>query len=306
MTISVVIPYYNESETLLNTLHSLRNQTLKPDEIIFVDSGSTDDSTTIIKLFSENNKNCNIRSYKSGSMSPSTSINLGIKKSTSDIIAYTDCGLNIPNNWLESNYKLMMKTNAQVVSPSFFTEGKTTIDKSFVAHTYGFKSYTSVLPGSLIKKSLIENVGYFLPDVRANYDVDFINKINILGIKRIINRTITFKYMDIEYCNSFTSGFFKISKYSENAWKVKNDLKPFAYMIGIVVLILSIYFDYISKIILFYLVLRGYIFPLLKSSYELILNIRLLLMLPITGIVIDFSRIIGYLHLHKIINRSVT
>ena len=184
----------------------------------------------------------------------------------------------------------MMKTNAQVVSPSFFTEGKTTIDKSFVAHTYGFKSYTSVLPGSLIKKSLIENVGYFLPDVRANYDVDFINKINILGIKRIINKTITFKYMDIEYCDSFTSGFFKISKYSENAWKVKNDLKPFAYMIGIVVLIL----------------LRGYIFPLLKSSYELILNIRLLLMLPITGIVIDFSRIIGYMHLHKIINRSVT
>ena len=50
MTISVVIPYYNESETLLNTLHSLRNQTLKPDEVIFVDSGSTDDSTTIIKI----------------------------------------------------------------------------------------------------------------------------------------------------------------------------------------------------------------------------------------------------------------
>jgi len=306
MTISVVIPYYNESDTLLLTLQSLKNQSLQPNEIIFIDSGSTDNSTSIIESFADNNKNYNIKSYKSGSMSPSTSINLGVKTSTSDIIAYTDCGLDIPNNWLESNHNLMIKTKASIVSSKFFTKGKSIIDMSFVAHTYGFKSYTSVLPGSLIKKSLIENVGYFLPDVRANYDVDFINKINILGIKRIINKTITLKYMDIEYCNSFTSGFFKISKYSENAWKVKNDLKPFAYMIGIVVLILSIYFDYISKIMLFYVVLRGYVFPLLKSSYELILNIRLLLMLPITGIVIDFSRIIGYLHLHKIINRSVT
>lgn len=288
----------------MQTLYSLKNQSIKPNEIIFIDSGSTDNSTSIIDLFAKNNQSCNIKFYKSGLMSPSTSINLGVKKSNSDIIAYTDCGLNIPENWLESNYELMEKTNTQIVSPQFFTKGKNIIDMSFVAHTYGFKSYTSVLPGSLIKRTLIEKVGYFLPDVRANYDVDFINKINDLGIKRIINKSIVFKYIGIEYCDSFASGFFKISKYSENAWKVKNDFKPFAYIIGITMLILFTNIDYIMKIGLFYFILRGYVLPLIKSSYEMILNIQLLLILPITGIVIDFSRIIGYLHLHKLINRS--
>jgi glycosyltransferase involved in cell wall biosynthesis len=303
MTISVVIPYYNESDTLPQTLNALKNQTFKADEIIFIDSGSTDNSTSIIESFSKNNTSCNIKSYRSGLMSPSTSINLGIKKSNSNIIAYTDCGLNIPKNWLKSNYELMTTTNASIVSPQFFTKGKNIIDMSFVAHTYGCGSYTSVLPGSLIKKTVIENVGYFLPDVRANYDVDFINKIKNLGIKRIINESITFKYIGIEYCKSFSSGFLKISKYSENAWKVKNDFKPFLYTLGLVVLILSTHFDYISKILLFYFVLRGYVLPVIKSSYEIILNIPLLLILPVTGAVIDFSRIVGYLHLHKLINR---
>ena len=33
-------------------------------------------------------------------MSPSSSINLGIKSSEEKIIAYVDCGLDIPSNWL--------------------------------------------------------------------------------------------------------------------------------------------------------------------------------------------------------------
>tara|TARA_B100000214_G_C23939376_1_gene614925 strand:- start:140 stop:1060 length:921 start_codon:yes stop_codon:yes gene_type:complete len=304
MTISVVIPYYNESDTLLLTLQSLKNQSLQPNEIIFIDSGSTDNSTSIIESFADNNKNYNIKSYKSGSMSPSTSINLGVKTSTSDIIAYTDCGLDIPNNWLESNHNLMIKTKASIVSSKFFTKGKSIIDMSFVAHTYGCGSFSTVLPGSLIKKTIIEDIGYFLPGVRANYDVDFINKVTNLGIKRVVNESVTMKYIGIEYCVSFMSGFLKISKYSENAWKVRNDFKPVLYLIGLIMIISSIYLDHIHTLLLTYFILRGFLLPLAKSSFGIMSNIPLLLTLPITGAVIDISRVVGYLQLSKILYRQ--
>ena len=49
MTISVVIPFYNESESIHRTLFCIDNQEFPPSEVIFVDSGSTDNTVEIIK-----------------------------------------------------------------------------------------------------------------------------------------------------------------------------------------------------------------------------------------------------------------
>ena len=48
MSISVIIPYYNESETILTTLVSLACQTYKPDEVLLMDSGSSDKTSVLI------------------------------------------------------------------------------------------------------------------------------------------------------------------------------------------------------------------------------------------------------------------
>ena len=52
MHITVIIPYYNESETILSTLESLYVQTRKPENIFLVDSGSTDDTSSKIERWS--------------------------------------------------------------------------------------------------------------------------------------------------------------------------------------------------------------------------------------------------------------
>ena len=124
MKISVVIPYYNESLTLEKTLNSLIHQTLKPFEILLVDSGSTDDSNLVINNFISNNNINNISVHRSGEMTPSSSINLGVKKSRSDLIAYIDCGLNIPLNWLESKSIRLSRVSvitAVEITPSVMT-----------------------------------------------------------------------------------------------------------------------------------------------------------------------------------------
>jgi len=266
MNISIVIPFYNESLTLKKTLTLLINQTLKPFEILLIDSGSNDNSISVINDFIKENHTNNISMYTSGEMSPSSSINLGIKKSTSDLIAYIDCDLKIPLNWLESNLQLMNETKSDIISPQIYTIGKELIDKAFIAQTYGYHSYTACLTGSLIKKNIIEKVGYFLPNARANYDVDFIKKINKLKYKRSINNNIALEYFGTAYCQSFTSAIIKISTYSESAWRVIGDIKPYVYIMGLALSMIGIYLNYSSVIAGVYFIIRGYLIPLIKST----------------------------------------
>ena len=42
MSIVVIVPYYNESKSIERTLDSIDSQTMKPDSVILVNSGSTD------------------------------------------------------------------------------------------------------------------------------------------------------------------------------------------------------------------------------------------------------------------------
>ena len=302
MNISVVIPYYNESLTLERTLNALANQTLSPSEIILVDSGSNDNSPLVIEEFIKERHAKNIILLTSGEMSPSSSINLGVEKSSSDLVAYVDCGLDIPLNWLESSLSLMEKSNGDIISPQIYTAGKELIDKAFTSHTYGYDSYRPCLTGSLIKKILIEKVNYFLPNARASYDIDFIKKINIINAKRIINSKTVLQYFGTNYCRTFISGILKIAAYSENGWRVKGHIKPYFYITALFILLAGLYLEHGMTILISYFFVRGYFIPLSRSSRNIWKEFKLLLMLPIAGLAIDFSRIIGYLFIHKIVS----
>jgi glycosyltransferase involved in cell wall biosynthesis len=99
MKIAVVIPIKNEKEGLSELAEHLLKQTLVPDEIIFVDAGSTDGSIEILKNLSEDYKQ--IRLLIAPGAFPGVGRNIGIKNTDADIIAQIDGG-NLPNNcWLD-------------------------------------------------------------------------------------------------------------------------------------------------------------------------------------------------------------
>ena len=63
MKISIVIPFFNEEDSLLKTLCAINDQTHKAEEVIFVDSGSTDNSKKIITEYSKLHKELNKEIY---------------------------------------------------------------------------------------------------------------------------------------------------------------------------------------------------------------------------------------------------
>ena len=297
MHITVIIPYYNESETILSTLESLYVQTRKPENIFLVDSGSTDDTSAKIERWIRDKNAVYFKQLFSGEMSPSSSINMGIKKANDDIIAYIDCGLIIPSDWLKTSEELMISLGSDIVSSSIFTKGVSLIDKSFIAQTYGIENNTICLPGSLIKKTVFNKIGYLIEAVRSGYDVDFTNKASIKGLKRDINSKIELKYIGTNYTNSYKQGIKKVFSYSLAGWKTKKDIKPLLYFLLIILFFISISFNMHMYYIIIYCLLRMILIPIYKSQIcKTLLNPLNYPFYLLSGIAIDFSRLSGYIY----------
>tara|TARA_B110000503_G_C7016566_1_gene357966 strand:- start:168 stop:830 length:663 start_codon:yes stop_codon:yes gene_type:complete len=79
---SVIIRTKNEDKWIEKCLISLCSQILKPAEIIIVDNDSTDNTLKIIKKF-----NCKIIKYNEKKFNYSKAINIGIKKTRSEIVS---------------------------------------------------------------------------------------------------------------------------------------------------------------------------------------------------------------------------
>ena len=93
MNISIVIPAFNESALLPATLRSIKKLRRKPDEIIVVDNGSTDNTAAIARRFG-------VKIVRV----PTKGIGLvrqkGLEAATGDIVAFTDADTTVPPDWL--------------------------------------------------------------------------------------------------------------------------------------------------------------------------------------------------------------
>lgn len=93
MTISVVIPAYNEEKYLPRTLASLAKLDRKPDEIIVVDGGSTDATANVAR---QNGATVIVVPHRGIGFARDK----GLMKAKGDIIAFTDADTVVPREWL--------------------------------------------------------------------------------------------------------------------------------------------------------------------------------------------------------------
>jgi glycosyltransferase involved in cell wall biosynthesis len=109
MSISVVIPAYNAARYIGRALDSVLAQTHKPDEIIVVDDGSTDDTAGIVETYSSQ-----VRLIRRENAGASVARNTGINAAKSEWIAFLDGD----DEWLPEKLQLqsqLLQRNSQLV-----------------------------------------------------------------------------------------------------------------------------------------------------------------------------------------------
>lgn len=109
MTISVVIPAYNAAEYIGRAIDSVLAQTHRPDEIIVVDDGSTDDTTGVVGSYGSE-----VRLIRQENAGVSVARNTGINAATSEWIVFLDSD----DEWLPEKLKLqteLLERNPELV-----------------------------------------------------------------------------------------------------------------------------------------------------------------------------------------------
>ncbi len=95
LTLSIIIPVYNESGHLKACLNSIQKQTVMPNEVIVVDNNSTDDSVKIAKQFNF------VRIVTEKQQGIIYARDAGFNATQTDIIGRIDSDSLLPKDWVE-------------------------------------------------------------------------------------------------------------------------------------------------------------------------------------------------------------
>jgi glycosyltransferase involved in cell wall biosynthesis len=186
-SVSLVVPVYNESQTIAGLIVTIRSQSLQPDAIIFVDGGSSDDTVQKIKDLTAEDERFQL--IEAGRAMPGQGRNIGTERSGTEWIAYTDAGITLHPDWLKEMVLVAKNdTNADIVYGNYSPEIKT-----FFEQVSAFAYVPAMLPGlirgksiasCLLRKKVWELVGGF-PDFRAAEDLIFMEAARKKGFANI-------------------------------------------------------------------------------------------------------------------------
>ena len=202
MNISVVIVTHNRIHALCESLESIAKQSVKPFEVIIVnDAGEKVD--IVQYLYSELpikviNLKENVKHVKAR--------NIGVKEAAGDVIMlcddddfFTPCHMERMAKALEAAD--FVYSDAEIVS--FETNGDARIPTSRQLFAYSFdvkemrKFSTYVPSGSMYKRSLHDEIGYFDPDVHNYWDWDFfLRAAERFHIKRVPAASVIYAFSE--------------------------------------------------------------------------------------------------------------
>ena len=102
LTVSIVIPAWNEAERIADCLVNATRQTVKPHEVIVVDNKSTDDTCDIVRRFIAENPDANvILMEQDAEQGLIPTRNYGLDRATGDILGRVDADCMLKPDWVE-------------------------------------------------------------------------------------------------------------------------------------------------------------------------------------------------------------
>ena len=198
MKVSVIIPTFNRLSLISRAIDSVLKQTFKPFEIIVVDDGSSDNTSTFIK-----NNYKSVKLIKQKNLGVSKARNVGIKNSSGDWIALLDSDDEWKKNKLEVQIKSLSEYDYYSVchTNEIWIRNGTRVNQKKRHQKYGGNIFDKCLdicrisPSSIIfQKNIINEVGWFDENLSICEDYDLWLRITANFKILFIDKPLIIKY----------------------------------------------------------------------------------------------------------------
>jgi glycosyltransferase involved in cell wall biosynthesis len=185
--ISVVVPARDEEASIRLLLDGLLSQTLRPNEIVITDGGSTDKTREIVEEFI--NRGDPVRLIcEQGSM-PGRARNVGVRNARFEWIAFTDAGTRPAPDWLaelangvsSDDTVAVVFGSYEPVVDSFFRECAAIAYVPAPIPTPNGPARPLSIVSALMRRTVWESVGGFPEHLRSAEDLIFMNRIEADG-----------------------------------------------------------------------------------------------------------------------------
>jgi cellulose synthase/poly-beta-1,6-N-acetylglucosamine synthase-like glycosyltransferase len=169
-SVTVIVPCWNEETTVSKTIHSLLNLDYPKDKlkIIIVDDGSTDHTWNAIQKFQNH---AQIEMYKKENGGKYTALNLGLSKTTSELVGCLDSDSFVHKDSLKTIVTYFQDKETMAVAPSIKLWKPKGVLQLLQKVEYGFGIFTRKLfhymnavyitpgPLSIFRREVFENLG---------------------------------------------------------------------------------------------------------------------------------------------------
>jgi glycosyltransferase involved in cell wall biosynthesis len=132
MPVSVICTVLNEGESIRALLRTLEQQTRQPDEVIFVDGGSRDNTVAVLREYEDRLR---LRVVVEPGANISRGRNVAIAAARGDIIASCDAGVRLEPQWLAELVAPIEAGRAEVSAGFFVSDPRSTFEIALGATT---------------------------------------------------------------------------------------------------------------------------------------------------------------------------
>lgn len=188
---SIATPVWNEADGIIAFLESVQAQTLRPDEIIFTDGGSTDNTVQLIEEF-VSQVDFDITVIREKRVPIATGRNLAIKKARNEIIVMADAGTLLDKDYCLNLVSCFKKYgNPELIGGIWLPIKASEHTTAFIPewNVVDWSKWLTSTRAMAIRKSVAKKVGYFPEHIFYGDDTLFGVKYRRVSKKWVFNKS---------------------------------------------------------------------------------------------------------------------
>ncbi|GAA0511116.1 glycosyltransferase [Halorubrum aquaticum] len=185
--VAVIVPVYEDPDGIRTTLESLLAQSCEwPHRIVVVDNGSTDDTPNIVRSYDDNRLTL---LFETDIQSSYAARNTGVNATESDILAFVDADMAVPDGWLRESLRELEAANADYMgcNVDLTLPNSPTIAGRYDHHTgfpvEGYLERQQFVPTCclFVRRAVFADVGLFDRRLMSGGDKEFGNRVHGAG-----------------------------------------------------------------------------------------------------------------------------